>query len=374
MSEHPDNPTGALFNAPPAHLDAKKKRALVIQSVVSLVFLVIIFGWLLPLVIDYQEIFDALGTLDGWKLMVLLVAGLAVALPEGWLLALLTPPLRLWQGSAAWMVSTGVGNTVPAINLVFRYGMYRSWGATAEDSMLGIFMSGVVDNIVKFSLPAIAVVIMVLLRFEGIPAVLIWVAVIGAVIVVGTVVVTVGIARSERFARWLGDASQRLTNATLRLVRRPEVSGFTERLIGIRDAASDTLGAVWKRAFLASALGKLWTYVILLIAMRFAAIPADVITAAQAFLVWTLVLLVAAIPITPGGLGFVEAAYIALFGAIAGPEYATEIGVCVVLYRAAQLALPIVVGWPTLGWWRWEVKRGRWPDPFQIRAADTAGN
>ena len=89
---------------------------------------------------------------------------------------------------------------------------------------------------------------------------------------------------------------------------------------------------------------------------------------------WTLVLLVAAIPITPGGLGFVEAAYIALFGAIAGPEYATEIGVCVVLYRAAQLALPIVVGWPTLGWWRWEVKRGRWPDPFQIRAADTAGN
>ena len=202
MTDQPDSPPGdsgggALFAPPPAKLDRQKKRALIIQSIVSVLFLVVIFGWLLPGVIAYQAIFDALGTLDARQFLVLLVAGLIVAIPEGRLLQVLTPPLRLWQGSAAWFVSTGVGNTVPAINLVFRYGMYRSWGATAEASMLGIFLSGVVDNIVKFSLPAIAVVIMALLGFEGIPAVVIWVAVIGAVIVAATVGVTLGIVRSD---------------------------------------------------------------------------------------------------------------------------------------------------------------------------------
>jgi uncharacterized membrane protein YbhN (UPF0104 family) len=239
--------------------------------------------------------------------------------------------------------------------------------------MLGIFLSGVVDNIVKFSLPAIAVVIMALLGLEGIPAVVIWVAVIGAVVVAATVGVTLGIVRSERFARWLGGALELLANWALRLVKRDPIGGVTAQIIGVRDAGLETITSVWQSVVVASALGELWTCVSLMLSLRFAGVPSDVITAAQAFLVWTLVLLVASISISTGGVGFVEAAYIALFGAIAGPDDATQIGVCVVLYRAAQFALPTVVGWPLLGWWRWQVRRGRWPDPFRTGQRRGAG-
>lgn len=365
MAEEPQTPKDQsnLFTAPPVKMDAKKKRAALIQGVISLVLIVFIFGWLLPQVIDYQEIGAALASLEWWQFVVLLVAGLIVYLPEGWLYALLVPGLTWVRGIASWVGSTGVGSTIPAMDLVVRFGMYRSWGATTQNSMLGIFLSGVFDNITKFSLPVISVLLMVVLGVSGIPGAIIWIAAIAAVIVAATLVVAVGVIRSERFAAWLGRTGETIANWFLKLVKRSPMSGLGDRILGLRDAVIGTVTAVWPRAFLASALGKLWTFVILLIALRFAGIPSDVISPLEAFVVWTLVLLVAAIPLTPGGVGFVEAAYIALFGLIAGEAYTTQIAVAVVLYRAAQWALPIVVGWPTVAWWRWSIKRGKVQDP-----------
>jgi hypothetical protein len=39
--------------------------------------LVVIFGWLLPQFIDYQEVWEAITELDGWEVLVLLALGLA---------------------------------------------------------------------------------------------------------------------------------------------------------------------------------------------------------------------------------------------------------------------------------------------------------
>ena len=355
-----------VFHPPPAKLTKKQKRMAAIQAAVALLIVVFVFGWLLPQVIDYQEIFDALRTLDGWEFAVLLVAGLIVYLPEGWLYSLLVPGLTWWRGIKAWVASTGVGSTIPAMDLVVRYGMYRSYGATPARSMLGIFLSGIFDNITKFSLPVIAVLVLAIAGVDNLPTVVIVIAFIAAIIVAGTLVVAIGVARSERFALWLGRTVQAVANWFLRLIRKDPVAGFADRVVTLRDAAIETVSAVWPRAFLASAMGKLWTYVILLVALRIADIPPDVISALAAFVVWSIVLLVASIPLTPGGVGFVEAAYIAMFGAIAGPDYATQIGVAVVLYRAAQWALPIPVGWLTVGWWRLQIKRGKLPDPFAL--------
>ncbi len=356
-------PAAELFTAPPAPFDARKRRATIIQSLISLALILIIFGWLLPKVIDYQEVAAALGTLAAWQFGVLLLAGIIEFIPSGWLYALVTPGLSLRQGVTAWVASTGVGSTVPAMNLVVRFGMYRSWGASVERSMLGIFLSGVFDNIVKFSLPVISVLLTVLVGV-AVPSLVFWVAVVAALIVTATLIVAVGVARSERFAQWLGSALERIANWGLAKLKRDPIAGIAAQIVGIREFALDTVTAVWWRAFTAAGMATLWTYVILLVSVRFAGIPADVISAGQAFVIWTLVLLVQAVPLTPGGVGFVEAAYIALFGAIAGEAYSTQIAVAVVLYRAAQWALPIVVGWPLVWWWRRQVRVGKLPDPF----------
>lgn len=79
---------------------------------------------------------------------------------------------------------------------------------------------------------------------------------------------------------------------------------------------------------------------------------------------WVLVLLITAIPITPGGIGIVEMAYIGLFTAVASDEYSDIIAAGVILFRLVQWALPIPIGWTVVYFWRRQVQRGKLPNPF----------
>jgi hypothetical protein len=47
------------------------------------VALVLVFGWVLPRFIDYEEVCDALAQLDVWEVLALLVSGLLVCPPRG---------------------------------------------------------------------------------------------------------------------------------------------------------------------------------------------------------------------------------------------------------------------------------------------------
>ena len=44
--------------------------------------LVLVFGWLLPQFIDYEEVWDALAELDAWEVAVLIGLGLARVPPR----------------------------------------------------------------------------------------------------------------------------------------------------------------------------------------------------------------------------------------------------------------------------------------------------
>lgn len=104
--------------------------------------MIVIFGFVLPEVIDYQQVWETIQSLSGWRILALLAAGVVTYLPEGTLYAVLVPVLSVLRGMGSWVASTAVASTVPVMNLVTRFGMYRSYGASAEDSMLGIFLSG----------------------------------------------------------------------------------------------------------------------------------------------------------------------------------------------------------------------------------------
>ena len=145
---------------PPKAPDKKARRNTLIQIGIAVAIIIVIFGFVLPQVIDYEQVWETIKNLEAWQLLALLAAGLFLYVPEGWLYKVLVPGISLWKGIKAWVASTAVGSTIPAADLVTRYGMYRSWGTSPEGSMLGILLSGVFDNIVKFSLPVIAVILL----------------------------------------------------------------------------------------------------------------------------------------------------------------------------------------------------------------------
>jgi len=368
LSEAGEPVDDATVFAPPtpAAPDKKTKRNALIQGAVALAILVVVFGFILPQVIDYQQVWETIKSLEPWQIVVLVVAGLITYIPEGWLYALTVPVLRLRQGVAAWVASTAVASTVPAVDLVVRFGMYRSWGATVSESMRGVLLSGVFDNIVKFSLPVIAILAIATGGIANIDGGLVLIAAIALVVLIGTIVVVVGVVRSERFTSGLASWVQRAVNWMITKFKRDPVEGLEPRVIGFRDAAIDLVRAIWVKAGVASAMGKLWTFFILLLALRFVGLDSSTISTRDAFVVWAVVLLLGSVPLTPGGVGFVEIGFIFFFTRIAGDQYSNTIAAAVALYRLVQWAMPIPIGWGVVFWWRRKTQSGDLPDPFAV--------
>jgi uncharacterized protein (TIRG00374 family) len=359
------------FAAPSPGDKSKQRRNTIIQAVVAVAVLVIVFGVILPEVIDYEQVGQILRETEPWQIGVLLLAGLVVYVPEGWLYAILLPGIGLWRGMQTWVASTAVASTLPAIDLVTRFGMYRSYGATTEASMLSVFLTGVFDNFVKFSLPVIGVLLLALLGIEDIDPLPV-VAVIAAVILIATAVVVVGAVRSEAFTRRLAAFLQRVANWVLTKVKKNPLENVSERVVGVRDSAIELVKRSWRKALFASALGKLWTFVILLIAIRIVGIDEETLPTLGVFIVWSIVLLLQSIPITPGGIGIAAIGFVGLFTAAIGDQYSDQIAAAVVLYRLAQWALPIVIGWIVVFAWRRQVSSGKLPDPFAGSQSDAA--
>ena len=367
-----DEPNEPTVFAPPAPRapDAKTKRNALIQGGIALAILVVVFGFVLPQVIDYKQVWETIKALEPWQIGALILAGLITYVPEGWLYSLLVPVMRLRQGIAAWVASTGVASTIPAVDLVVRYGMYRSWKASAEGAMLGIILSGVFDNVVKFSLPVIAILAIATGGIGNIDGGLVIIAIIALIVLIVTLVIVIGVVRSESFTQALGDRVQQFVNWVLGLFKKDPTETIATRVVGFRDAAIGLVDKVWFRAGLASAMGKLWTFLILLLALRFVGIPEEVISTRDAFIVWAIVLLIGSIPLTPGGIGFVELGFIFLFTQVAGNEYSNTIGAAVALYRLVQWAMPIPIGWGVVFWWRRSISSGKLPDPFAASASE----
>jgi len=358
------NPDPGFQPSAPPERTAEDRRRSLIAAGVGLVVVIFIFGFVLPSVIDYETVFDVLSNLEPQDYLIMLAAGLLLYVPEGALYASIMPGMGLRRGMSAWVGSTAVSTTIPGADLVVRFGMYRSWGFTVERTMLGVFLSGLFDNIVKFSLPALAVILFALTGQDL--GDFVWIGLIAlGVLILGTVIV-VGMVRSERFTQWLAERTETLANWGLGKIKRDPLEGLSEKVVGFRDLAMDIVKDRGLVALLLSAAGKLWAFVILVIALRIVGLDSSILSLGQIFVAWVIVMLVTAIPITPGGIGIAEMVYIWAFSQMAGSEYSDVIAAGVILFRLAQWFLPIPIGWVAVGLWRRQITKGELPDPFTL--------
>jgi len=134
-----------------------------------------------------------------------------------------------------------------------------------------------------------------------------------------------------------GRAIQWLLNATVR--RRRHVTGLPQELLRDRDFIRTTLGERWKGAVVAAALNTGFDYLALLCALR--AVGADP-RPSLVLLAYTAGQLLALIPFTPGGLGFVEAGLVGTL-TLAGVSGRAALA-ATLLYRLAAYWLPIPAG------------------------------
>jgi putative heme transporter len=142
---------------------------------------------------------------------------------------------------------------------------------------------------------------------------------------------------SDRALETVGRIAQGACNRILR--RRPRLEGLPSRLVQERNRALRVVGAEARQALIASVLRWLLDYCALLLAL--AAVGAEP-RPSLVLLAYTGSQLLALIPLTPGGLGFVEAGLAGLL-ALAGVN-AADAALATLAYRFVSYWLPLPAG------------------------------
>jgi uncharacterized protein (TIRG00374 family) len=318
---------------------------------------VVVFGILLPNVVDYSEMLDAFQAAPTEWLLVTVAVGVLVWVTQGLALKAVMPGLGVLRSVAAYLAMTAVGNTIPGpVKYAFGYRMFRDWGITPGTSALALSVNSLATQAGKLLLPAVAIALLTATgTFPG-PGFLI--ALLLALPVAIASLVGVWVLRSEEFARRVGALATRATETVMRRVNRPEPEDLTGRLLDFRASAAGLLRARAVPTILTQLLALTMGYVLMVVSMRAVGVTADVLPPDVILGVYAVVMVITLLPIAPGGAGLPELLYISFFTQIvADPSQDQLIAAGVMLSRGMSWFLPIPVGYVVLYLHRRSVKR-----------------
>jgi uncharacterized protein (TIRG00374 family) len=312
---------------------------------------VAVFVFVLPQIASYRDVWAAVQELSWQQVAVLSLVTMVnlatfappfmAALPGlGFLRALI-----LTQASTA---STYLAPGGAAVGTALGYAMLRAWGFGSQASALAVTLTGVWNQLFLLGAPAVGLVLLTLA--DGTNALLETVALIGLCAFVVAVAAFAAALSTPELARWVGNLAARLANWGLARIRRAPVTWGGESLVRFRRGAIGLLRKRWWLLTLATIAGQLAVFVVLLACLRVLGVEPGEVTLVEAFAAWTLVRLLGSIPLTPGGLGFVE---LGLTGALIGfgGDNASVVAATLV-YRFLTIVPTLVLGLIAGATWR----------------------
>jgi uncharacterized protein (TIRG00374 family) len=155
--------------------------------------------------------------------------------------------------------------------------------------------------------------------------------------------------------RWAGRIAQRVRNWVLR--KRPPLTGLDQTLLSQRNEIRAVLGKQWWEALLLSAGRLAFDYLCLLAALRATGShprPSLILIA------YAVAGIIAMIPVTPGGLGLVEASLTGLL--VLAQVDSSQAVLATLTYRLASYWLPLFAGPIAYGLFRFRYRSGS-PSP-----------
>jgi putative heme transporter len=239
-------------------------------------------------------------------------------------------------GNALAKVAPGGG----AVGGALQYRMLVQAGLPGPRAVSGLTAVNLLTFAAVLAMPVLAVP--AILR-GGVSRDLLEATLIGLVVFVALFALGAVLIAYDGALRWVGRVIQRVRN---RLRRRSEpLEHLPERLLRERDRITGTLGPRWKRALAATSGRWALDYATLLVAL--AAVGSEP-RPSLVLLAFCAAQVLSQIPITPGGLGFVEAgltAMLTLAGVSAGAAVLATFA-----YRLFSYWLPLPFGLGAFGW------------------------
>ena len=292
-----------------------------------------------PAILDvfssWREVLD----LDPFLLQLIVIAEIGVFWCQ-WVLLRITLRQKRWTNVAtSQLAATAASRVIPgggAAANALQYSMLVRGGVAPATAATGLTAVNLMITGIVFALPAVALPA-VLLGGRGIDedlARFAWGGLAAIVVLVGA---GFALLRWDSPLRWAGRLIERISN---RLRRKREPShGLPDRLLQERDLIRDVLTSSWTEALLLTVGRWAFDYGALLLAL--AAVDQHPAPSAV-LLAFCVAQALALIPLTPGGLGFVEAGLtgtLALAGVPSGAAVAATLA-----YRLAAYWLPLPAG------------------------------
>jgi uncharacterized protein (TIRG00374 family) len=358
--------------------EARRKRKPLIRAIqvlVSAAIVVAVFVYAIPKVADYSSVWKSIDDFSLGEVMAL-VAVTAFNIFTYWpQMTASLPGLTLPQAAVSNQSSTTVANTVPAGGFIangITIGMYRSWGFTPSEIGLSMTLTAIWNSFIKLGLPVVAVVFLVI-RGEATSAFLAP-AVIGLVALVGVILLFALVLWRKASARRIGRGVGVVASYLRRLFRKPPVREWSEAAVRFRKQAIRVVSKRWLALTISSVVSHLGLYAVLLLSVRFAGVPGNEVSWAQVLAVFAFGRLLTALPLTPGGLGVVEIAYIAGL-VLAGrhratvplAEFKAQVAAGVLMFRALTYGAQIPLGVITYLIWQ---RKKSWRKPVPARESE----
>lgn len=275
-----------------------------------------------------------------WRWFVLMGLLMTGAFVSQWALTRIAAPGVSWfVASTSQLTSNAAVKLIPGgvvAGGAFYFRMLAVSGVPMGTALAALAAVGVLSNLVLLALPAVSVVIAIV--SAPIPDGMLPVAIAGTLLFIAMFAGAVVVVRFDRPLEWVGWVVEHVVAWVARLFKR-DWSLTTEELVDRRDEVVSSLGQRWQKALAASVSNWLLDYATLVVALI--AIGADP-HPSLVLLAFAGAAVLGMIPLTPGGLGFVEAGLVGML-TIAGIP-AGDALLATLAYRLFQFWLPIPAG------------------------------
>jgi uncharacterized protein (TIRG00374 family) len=345
-------------------IDRKKS---IIGGIVAVVFLAIVFTRVIPQIGDYAEAAEYIQAMTTAAIVGLVAVVLWYLWVYGWPFVAATPGLRYKDGFVVNQSAFAVSNGIPAggaFGLGLQYAQLTSYKATPTAATAAIGATGTWSVFVTLFLPVTGIAALAASGDDA--SKYTTAAILGIVGLAAVVGVFALILRSENNAVRIGGWADKAVNWILKRFKRPPAD-ITAQVVKLRH---DIVGLVRRRwhVITLSQIAVSWSQFAILYA---ALVGVSGQTGAPPVLVaygcWAISQLGIMIPVTPGGLGTVDAVMIGLltaFGVDNGIATAADL-----VWRAASYIPQIIIGLICIFYWRWDINHRRRKEAAAAAAA-----
>ena len=349
-------PESGVESSQPTDADAPRRGVTwkrVASAIISLVIIVAIFYFVIPLIADYDAVFATIRAMTTSEITSLVLIGLWNLVTYWFVIVAALPGLRLREAAVVNQASTAVSNTLPAggaLGVGLTLAMLTSWGFTIAAITRSAVVTGIWNNFVKLGMPVLA---LALLALEGdITPARLTAAAIGIAVLVGAVVLLWLVLKSDRLARAIGRFFGKIVDWFRGRFRREPLGDWDGRAAKFR---LDTVGLLrhrWLALTLATLLSHISLYLVLLVALRHVGVSQEELSWIAVLAAYSFVRLISMVPITPGGVGVVELGYAATLTIGLDDMAKAQVVAAILVFRAITYLLPIPLGIASYIIWR----------------------